>query len=208
MKIAVIGGTGKMGSALAKHLCKEHQIIIGSRDPGRAKEAAKRIPGATGSDYLGAADECEVAVFAVPFSALDEAVPLADALKGKLVISMINPVEREGEELVYPLEIGSAAEMLSSILSESQVATAFNNIPERMLGADEHPVADVLVAASSKETYDRAAELVSSVPGFRPLYAGGLPNARLVEQLTVLELNMTKWNGTKRLAPKFLSQDR
>jgi len=208
MKIAVIGGTGKMGSALARHLSKKHQVIIGSRDPRRAREAAKGIPGATGSDYLGAAAECEVAVFAVPFSALDEAVPLVDALQGKLVISIINPIEKVGDELVYPLQYGSAAEMLASILSGSEVATAFNNIPERMMEADEHPLADVLVAASSKETYDRAAEVVSSVPGFRPLYAGGLTNARLVEQLTVLEVNMAKLNGMKRLAPKFASQEK
>jgi 8-hydroxy-5-deazaflavin:NADPH oxidoreductase len=208
MKVAVIGGTGKMGGALARHLSKKHQVIIGSRDPRRAREAAKGIPGAAGSDYSGAADECEVAVFAVPFSALDEAVPLADALQGKLVISIINPIEKEGDDLVYPLENGSAAEMLASILSGSEVATAFNNIPERMMEADEHPLADVLVAASSKETYERAAELVSSVPGFRPLYAGGLSNARLVEQLTVLELNMARWNEMKRLAPKFASQEK
>jgi 8-hydroxy-5-deazaflavin:NADPH oxidoreductase len=208
MKVAVLGGTGKMGSALARHLSKKHQVIIGSRDPTRGEVAAKRIPGATGTDYLGAASECDVAIIALPFDAIDEAVPLADALEGKLVISIINPVEREGEVMVYPLDNGSAAEMLASILSGSEVATAFNNIPERMLEVDEHPVVDVLVAASSRETYDRAAELVSSVPGFRPLYAGGLANARLVEELTVIELNMAKWNGTKRLAPKFVSQEK
>jgi NADPH-dependent F420 reductase len=208
MKIAVIGGSGKMGTALAKHLSKKNEIIIGSRDPARAKTAAKLIPGAVGTDYLEAAEACDAAVFAVPFSAIDEAVPLADALEGKLVISIINPVEREGEDMIYPLEYGSAAEMLASILSESEVATAFNNIPQRMLEVEEHPVVDVLVAASSKETYDKAAELVSSVPGFRPLYAGGLSNARLVEQLTVIELNMAKWNSTKRLAPRFVSQEK
>jgi NADPH-dependent F420 reductase len=207
MKVAVIGGSGKMGGAIARHLSKNHQIIIGSRDPARGKAAAKLVAGAVGTDYLEAASLCDVAIIAVPFSAIDEAVPLADALEGKLVISIINPVEREGEEWVYPIENGSAAEMLASILSESEVATAFNNIPERMLEVEEHPVADVLVAASSKETYDKAAELVSSVPGFRPLYAGGLSSARLVEQLTVVELNMAKWNNTKRLAPRFVSQE-
>jgi NADPH-dependent F420 reductase len=207
MKVAVLGGTGKMGRNLGRLLSKKHQIIIASRDARRGREAAKAIPGATGSDYVGAATECEAAIFAIPFSAIGEAAPLAEALAGKLVISIINPIESEGGVLTYPLESGSAAEMLAAMLPESRVATAFNNVPDSMLAQDDRPQADILVATDSKEAYDEVAALVASVPGMRPLHAGPLSSARIVEELTVFELNVAKRNGKSRLAPRFVSRE-
>ena len=203
MKVAVLGGTGKMGGAIALALSVEHHVIVGSRDPARAAEAAKRIPGASGADYLGAARQCEAAVFAVPHSAMGEAAKLTEALRGKLVISIVNPIKREGDSLTYPQEKESAAEELARHLPGSRIATAFNNVPERMFGRD-HPPVDILVAASSKEAFGETATLASCIPGFRLLYAGPLSQARLVEHLTVLEVNMAKWNGTGRLAPRFV----
>lgn len=204
MKVAVMGGTGKMGGAIARALSKKHQVIIGSRERARAQEAAKRIPGVTGADYLSAAVECDIAVFAIPFSAMGEASWLAVALSGKLVVSTMNPLKREGDVMVYPLEKGSAAETLAGLLPRSRVATAFNNIPETLLDAGEHSTVDILVAASSKSAYEETAGLVSSIPGLRPLYAGPLSNARLVELLTLLELNVVRLNGTGRLSPRFV----
>lgn len=206
MKVAVLGGTGKMGGAIAKALAKKHQIIVGSRDPARAREAAKGIPGASGAGYEEAARECEVAVFAIPFSAIGQAASLAGPLSGKLVLSMVNPMVREGDALAYPLEKGSAAEMLAGLLPRSQVATAFNNVSERIIGSGDRQQADILVAAASKETYDQTAALVSDIPGLRPLYVGPLSQARLVEELTVMELNMGKWNRMKRPSPRFVEE--
>src|SRR5215470_13879138 len=89
VKVAVLGGTGRIGGAIARQLAKENKVIIGSRDPRRADEAARGLSGAKGSDHLGAAEDCDVAVVTVPYSALGSLSGLAEALSGKLAISTV-----------------------------------------------------------------------------------------------------------------------
>ncbi len=207
MKVAVLGGTGAMGVAVAKQLSKNNVVVIGSRDPARAEEAAKSIKGATGADYATATRDAEAAVFAIPYSAIGEASVLADELKGKLVISMFNPLKLEGGLLHYPLEKGSAAEELAALLPDSRVATAFNNVPARIFEEEEPVPMDILVAAETRETFDEAASLVRSVPNLRPLYVGPLSQAQMVERMTALVLNLAKLNKTGALAPRFVSRN-
>jgi len=206
MKVAVLGGTGAMGGAVAKQLSKNNVVVIGSRDPARAEEAAKSIKGATGADYATATRDAEAAVFAIPYSAIGEAAVLADELKSKLVISMFNPLKLEGGLLHYPLEKGSAAEELAALLPDSRVATAFNNVPARIFEEEEPVPMDILVAAETRETFDEAASLVRSVPNLRPLYVGPLSQAQMVERVTALVLNLAKLNKTGALAPRFVSR--
>ncbi len=206
MKVAVLGGTGAMGGAVAKQLSKNNVVIIGSRDPARAQETAKSIKGATGADYATAAGGAEAAVFAVPYSAIGEAAALANELKGKLVISMFNPLKLEGGLLHYLLKKGSAAEELAALLPGSRVATAFNNVPARIFEEEEPVPVDILVAADLKETFDEAAALVRSVPNLRPLYVGPLSQAQMVERVTALVLNLAKLNKTGALATRFVSR--
>lgn len=206
MKVAVLGGTGKMGRALAERLAKNNGVIIGSRDPDRAKAAAEGIPGATGTDYASASREADVVVVAIPSSALEIVAPLAKDLSGKLVISAANPLKFENGLMHFGMEKGSAAEELASILTESRVATAFNNIPAGFFEREEAAPVDVLVAADKKETYDEAAALVRSIPNLRPLYAGPLSQARMVESITALVLNLAKLNGTGALTTRFVSR--
>jgi NADPH-dependent F420 reductase len=206
VKVAVLGGTGAMGGAVAKQLSKNNVVIIGSRDPARAEEASKSIKGATGADYAAATREAEAAVFAIPYSAIGEAAALANELRGKLVISMFNPLKLEGGLLHYPLEKGSAAEELASLLPESRVATAFNNVPARIFEEEVPVPMDILVAADTKETFEEAALLVRSVPNLRPLYVGPLSQAQMVERVTGLVLNLAKLNKTGALATRFVSR--
>lgn len=195
-----------MGRGLAKHLARRNEVIIGSRDPAKAKEAANGIPGARGADYAQASKEAEVAVFAIPYSALGSAARLARELSGKVVVSIVNPINVEGGLLQFSLEKGSAAEELARLLPESRVATAFNNVSSLFFDGDEVVPMDILVAAESKETYDQAAELVRSIPNMRPLYAGPLSQARVIERITPLVLNLAKLNGTGSLTTRFVSR--
>ncbi len=195
-----------MGGELAQQLAKSHRVIIASRDPARAKEAASKIPGAKGTDYSTAAGECDAAIFAIPYSAIDSVAPLAEALSGKLAVSMINPMKLENGRLVYGLEKGSAAEELSARLPKSRVSTAFNNITSGFFKKTEIARLDVLVAADSKQIFDETAVLVKSIPNLRPLHAGPLSEAQSVERITPLILNLAKINGTGSLATRFVSQ--
>ena len=207
MKIAIIGGTGKIGLALAEQLSKNHEVIIGSRDPVRAKATAAGLKGAKGLNYAGAAKECDVAIIAVPFSAMDSISSISTALSGKLVISVINPIKLEKGTFVYGLKEGSAAEILSGKLPESEIATAFNNVPASLFLEPVTPRLDIAVAADSKEIYDKVANIVRSIRNLRPLYAGPLSEAQTVERITPLVLNLAKRNETGSLGTRFVSRN-
>ncbi|HEY6283154.1 MAG TPA: hypothetical protein VIW22_04445, partial [Nitrososphaerales archaeon] len=144
--------------------------------------------------------------FAIPYSAIGEAAALANELKGKLVISMFNPLKLDGGLLHFALEKGSAAEELAALLPDSRVATAFNNVPSRIFEEEEPVPMDILVSADSKETFDEAASLVRSIPNLRPLHVGPLSQAQMVERMTALLLNLAKLNKTGALAPRFVSR--
>ncbi len=206
MKVAVIGGSGAMGRALARHLSREHDVIIGSRDPSRAAAASAGIQGASGADYRGASRAADTVIFAIPYEAMGLVADLAGELSSKLAISVINPMKMEGGLLRYALKDGSAAEELARILPRSRVATAFNNVPSGFLKDDVVPPVDILVAADSKETYEEAARLVTSIREMRPLYVGPLSEARIVEEITPLVLNLANLNGTKALTTRFVTR--
>ncbi len=207
MKVAIVGGTGAMGSGLGRLLALKNEVRIGSRDPERAKRAAARIPGASWGSYQGAAEWCEACVVAVPFGAVGDLAVLAGPLAGKLVLSVVNPLKVEEGVLQYALAKGSAAEAIAEALPESVVATAFNNVPQGMLGDPERPELDVLIAAADKEGFARAARLVSSVPRMRPVYVGPLSQAQSVERVTVLEINAARLSGSKPFAVRLVGRD-
>jgi NADPH-dependent F420 reductase len=195
-----------MGGALAKQISKNNEVIIGSRDPEKAKKAAGGIKGAMGADYGLAASEADIIVFAIPYSAIESAGGLAQQASGKLAISMINPLRPEGGLLQFAVEKGSAAEELAKRLPGSRVATAFNNAPAFFFEREEVVPMDILVAADSKEVFEETATLVRSIPNLRPLYVGPLSQAHVVERMTALVLNLAKLNGTGSLAPRFVSK--
>ncbi|HYB07811.1 MAG TPA: NAD(P)-binding domain-containing protein [Nitrososphaerales archaeon] len=206
MRIAVLGGTGSVGGAIAKQLSRKYEIIIGSRDPARAVEAAKRIRGGTGADYATASRQAGAVVFSLPYSALGTAAELTEELSGKLVISPVNPLRFEGGLTYYGLEKGSAAQELAKLIPRSRVATAFNNVPALFLQRDDVVPMDVLIAADARETYDEAAGIVGSIPNVRPLYAGPLSQAGVVEAMTSMVLNLASLNKTGNLTIRFASR--
>lgn len=203
MKIAIIGGTGRMGRALGRHLSKKNHVIIGSRDPTRAVEAARGIEGATGTSYANAASEADVVVLAIPYASISEAGRLGKELGGKLVISMVNPTKLEGGLLMPAMESGSAAEELARLLPDCRIATAFNNLSVVLLEKRTVPM-DILIAADSRGTYEEVAEIVKGIENLRPLYAGPLSQAGIIERITSLEVNLAKLNGTGSLGTKFV----
>ncbi len=203
-RIAIVGGTGELGLGLAARLANaNNQVMIGSRDPSRAKEAARGSSNLTGQHVEGdgnveAAGWCQVAILAIPELPSDETLlSLKPALDGKLVVSPIVPmVFRDG--LFSPaLSSGSAAERVASLL-QTRVAAAFHTVPAAMLLEVKKPLDyDVLVTAETKGVYAEVAVLVSSIAGLRPLYAGPLRNSRLLETMTPALLNVGKLNGIK-----------
>ena len=197
MRVAILGGSGKLGLGLAQRLSiSGHEVRIGSRDPSRAVEAATSL----GEDVVGttnadAAAWCEVAVVSVPYSghrALLE--PIQHALAGKVIIDATVPID-PANMLQIKTETGkSAAEETAAIVAGADTFAAFQTISHRILRQPgvSH---DVLVAGGARRKAD-VMELIRSL-NLRPIDAGPLEAAGHLERVTVLLLSINKANKVK-----------
>jgi 8-hydroxy-5-deazaflavin:NADPH oxidoreductase len=193
--VAVIGGTGPQGKGLAYRWARHgHRVVLGSRSPERAQEAAAeiaaRVPdgSVSGAANTDAAAGADVVVLAVPYDGHDDLVAsLADRLDGKVVISCVNPLgfDKQGAYALH-VEEGSAAQQAASILAESTLVGAFHHVSAVLLEDPtvERVDTDVLVLGDDREATDLVQELAAAIPGVRGVYGGRLRNAHQVEAFT------------------------
>ncbi len=197
MKVAVIGGTGKLGKGLAARVMQAgHEVVIGSRNQNKAEEAAAAVGGtATGRVNGDAARWCELAILAIPYQGR---VPLLDPLRAdlrhKVVIDTTVPID-PSNILQTRTDTGtSAGEETATTLDGAEVFAAFHTVSHRLLRHGDVSV-DVLVAGSGTRTAD-VLGLIRGM-GFHPVHAGPLPIARLLEGMTVLMLSINRQNHVK-----------
>ena len=194
MNIAILGGTGKEGAGLAVRWAKlGHSIIIGSRDPERARakagelrEAAHAIP-IVGHSNKEAAELGEVIVVALPAGGLAATLPdVREACKGKVVVSTVVPLTFGGPRLFTPPAIGSSAEEVASLLPEARVVGAFHHIAAHELADAEHPIeCDLLICGQDAAAKETVTQLGRSM-GLRVLDVGPLTNAGPLEGITAV----------------------
>lgn len=201
MRIAILGGTGDMGSALAWRWARSgYPVIIGSRSPERADLAAslirQRLPGGAdlrGADNVTAARECDIAVLTVPFEQQEEMLKsVRDALTGKLLVSATVPLRPPKIAVVELPPVGSAAVAAQAVVgSEVRVVSAFQTVAASWLEQDRPIDSDVLVAGDKPEDRDLAIELVEAL-GMRGLHAGPLANSAASEALTSVLIHINR----------------
>ena len=195
MKIGIVGGTGKEGSGLGMRWAQAgHEILIGSRDPARARAKAEeltaqvpgaRIDGASNRDVATAAD---VVVLTVPATGLASTLPeVKEACRGKIVISTVVPLSFGGGRLFTPPPQGSSAEEAQELLGpEARVVAAFHHVAAHELSAADHPLeCDLLLCGADAEARKLVAELGHSM-GLRPVEVGALTNAGPLEAITAV----------------------
>ena len=206
--VPIIGGTGALGFGMALRLCAAGvPVVIGSRDAGRAAEAAERIaaqvPGAQaeGLENADASRRGPIVLLAVPFRAQSENLTnLKNALEpGQILVDATVPlaaaVSGKATRLLGVPQ-GSAAEQAQEMAPEGvRVVSALHSVSAHNLGdlsieLDE----DVPVCGESREDKRRVAELIARVPGLRPVNAGVLETARLIEGLTPLLISVNSRN--------------
>lgn len=187
--VAVLGGTGEQGRGLARRFgLAGLQVVLGSRDAGRAAQAAAELPGAvTGTDNAAAARQGDVVVVAVPWDGHRELLAaLVDELTGKIVVDCVNPLgfDKQGAYALIVQE-GSAAQQAQAVLPGSRVVAAFHHVSAVLLldPAVEELETDVLVLGDDREATD-VVQALAAAAGMRGLYAGRLRNAHQVEALT------------------------
>jgi len=212
MRIGILGGTGPAGSALAARLASVgYTCVIGSRSKYRSMEVrdglVSKWPELTDllqcSDNPGAAS-CDIVVIATPWdSAATTAQEYEELLAGKVVVSMANALVRVGHEfqpLVPPR--GSVAAHVQAAVPRCRVVAAFHHLPATELGHLGNPIdSDVLICSDDAAATKIIAEMVSKIPGCRPLDAGELSNATAIEAFTAVLLQLNIRYKT-RVAPK------
>ena len=193
MTIAILGGAGKEGGGLALRWADAgHHVVIGSRDPARAQEAAAAInatlgrEAASGTDNLSAAEKAELVVLAVPYAAQQATVAaVRAALSGKILIDVTVPLVPPKVAQVQLPEGGSAVEAVQTMLGEAvKVVSAFQNISAHHLThLGEAVDCDVLVCADDKDAGELVVGLAREI-GLGAFYAGVLANSVVAEALT------------------------
>jgi NADPH-dependent F420 reductase len=198
--VTIIGASGALGFGLAVRLAAAGvEVTIGSRDPGRADEAAQRalaaVPDATvsGLDNAAAAAANELVVLSVPFRSHHETVTEIGATMhpGQLLIDATVPLAASvGGKATRMLGVwqGSAAQQAQELVPDGvHVVAALHTVSAAALTDHRHPLdEDVLLAGDARSDKLRVAALFDRIDGLRCVDAGRLEMARITESLTAL----------------------
>jgi NADPH-dependent F420 reductase len=196
--VAIIGGTGALGYGLAVRWVRAGlDVCIGSRDAGRAHEAAERVGAAAGLENGEAAQQSDVVVLTVPFRSQSETLAnLKGALReGQLLVDCTVPlaaaISGRATRMLGVWQ-GSAAQQAAEMVPDGvRVVAALHTVSAASLGDPDAALdEDVLVCGDRKADKRVAAGLIARVEGLRPVDAGRLEQARIVESLTALCIGM------------------
>lgn len=194
-RIAIIGGTGKLGAALARRLARAgRSVIIGSRTAdsaaARAAELGQGIHGMTNAEAAAAGD---LLIVTVPFAAQQQTLAdIAPHAAGKIVCDTSVPlVPPKVMRVQMPAE-GSAAVRAQQLLGDGvTVVSAFHNVAAHKLATDDDIGCDVLVFGDEKAARNAVVSLADAA-GLRGLHGGALANSAAAEALTSVLIFLNK----------------
>ena len=198
--IAILGGTGDLGSALAtRWAAAGYRIVLGSRAKEKAEAAAKAmsadIPSAsvTGDDNLGAARSADIVVIAVPYANHDTILnEIKPVVSGKIVVDAAVPLVPPKVSVVQLPPDGSAAQGAQRLLGEGvRVVSAFHNVAAAKVLAGGTIDCDVLVCGDDKAARDSVIELANAA-GTRGIDGGALANSVAAEALTSVLIGINR----------------
>jgi hypothetical protein len=203
--IAILGGTGALGTGLARRWAQAgHRVIIGSRSQEKAAEAladlqrvmaerGAQIAGVEAMENLAAAQAADLVVLTVPFahqqSTLEHVRP---GLEGKVLVDVTVPLMPPKVGTVQLPAAGSAGQAAQNLLGDGvKVVSAFQNVAAHHLQEGAGIDCDVLVCGNDK---DARAEVITLVEdcGMRGFHAGPIANAAAAEALTSVIININR----------------
>jgi NADPH-dependent F420 reductase len=196
MKIAIIG-SGNVGKALASSARRAgHDVTMTSRHKDKAATVAKEVDAKPVDSNADAVRNADLVILAVPASAMDEVVADLDKqLDGKVVVDVSNRVEPQNPAKV--LDGSSMSEHIQSLVPRAHVVKAFNTaFASRQADPKvDGTVIDAYVAGDDEQAKRQVLELAKSI-GFRPIDAGPLVMARVLEGMALLNIMLqirNKW---------------
>jgi NADPH-dependent F420 reductase len=192
MRVAIVGGTGPFGRALATRLREAgYEFVIGSRDSERAAAAADEleVAGAANADAVRSADLVVLATNAD--AALDTARELRGSIGATPVLSVASELRFTPAGVLPTSAATSLAERAQAVLAGPVVA-GLHSLAASNLGAEKRPDEDALVCGDDSAAKELALELAGRITSGRALDAGPLASARALEGLTALIVNVNK----------------
>jgi 8-hydroxy-5-deazaflavin:NADPH oxidoreductase len=198
--IAILGGTGDLGTGLAIRWSKAgHRIVIGSRTLEKAEAAVAKLQEispetpAQAMENADAAAAGDIVVLTVPadhqLSTLDH---VKAGLTGKILIDVTVPLVPPKVGTVQLPSEGSAGKRAQQFLGdEVMVVSAFQNIAAHLLQQDVHIECDVLVAGNKKDARQRVIDLIAEA-GMKGWHAGPIDNAAAAEALTSILIQINR----------------
>ena len=223
MKIGIVGGTGGMGLGFALRWCVNHDIMIGSRDPTKAvnaaseySESAAKFYGSvkgkiTGSDNLSVVGESDVVILSIPYENIDSTCSqlLPNLKNGSIVISPIVPMKKTeaGFEFIPLIEKKPpAAELVQKYMKDkTKLVSAFHTISEKKL-ADPNLVLDfdIFVCGDDDNAVNVVNGLIKEIKSLRPVLLGPISLSYLAEIATPILLNAMIKNKMKNPGIKII----
>jgi NADPH-dependent F420 reductase len=194
--IAIIGGTGDLGSGLASRWAAAgYPVVLGSRVEEKAIAAAQAmgVASARGADNFGAASAADIVVIAVPYANHDAILnEIKPAVAGKIVVDAVVPLKPPKVSVVQLPEEGSAAAIAQRILGgTARVVSAFHNVGAAKLRGEGPVDCDVLVCGDDKEARDAVIALADAA-GTRGVDGGVLANSVVAEALTSILIGINR----------------
>jgi len=192
VRVAVLGGTGSFGKALARRLAEAgYDVVIGSRDADRAAEAAQElaVEGATNAD---ACRHVELVVLATKAeAALETARELRGAIGETPVLSVAAELTFGPDGVAPTTEARSLAMRLQDVL-DGPVIAGLHSLAARNLGGDEPPEEDALLCGDDADAKALVVELAERITSGHAIDCGPLASARALEGLTAVIVNVNK----------------
>ena len=206
--LAILGGTGDLGTGLARRWAQAgYEVIIGSRTQEKAEAAVADLRevmadrgfadvGVRAMENLAAAEAADIVTLTVPYSHQAGTLELVrSALKGKILIDVTVPLVPPRVARVQLPGEGSAGQIAQALLGEEvDVVSAFQNVAAAHLQEGHGIDCDVLVCGNKKAAREEVIKLVSAA-GMRGFHAGVIDNAAAAEALTSVLIAINKQYG-------------
>ena len=198
--IAVIGGTGGLGSALAfRWGSAGYKILIGSRNNEKASVSAKKLNDLLGKEVASgfknreAAKLAEIIVLTIPFSNHSEIIEeIKDEVQGKIVVDTTVPLIPPKVSRVQLPESGSVAKLAQEKLGQNvRLVSAFQNVAATALASNEPLEGEVLVCGNNVEARSVVITIVEAA-GLKGWHAGPIDNSVVSESLTPILIFLNK----------------
>lgn len=193
MSTISIIGSGGMAAAIGGRAAKAgYTVEVISRDPAKARGLADQFATEGTTQTFGGTPTGDIVILAVPYGDVAAVMSeFGDALEGKVIVDITNPIASDGNSLVTPAGSSSAQETAKRVPSGAHVVKAFNTLFGHVLARGGR--LDAFIAADDAKAKASVSTFITRL-GLRPFDIGALPMAQTLDALGLLMIGLAK-NG-------------